>query len=119
VPRVSRKPRRRARGSVSHPLKGLEMRLTSRTLLVLCAISELGGRGSNPSNRQVAEHAGVTDQGQISKLLSRLERLGLAENTGGGQAKGAPNAWRLTSKGRQLASGIGGDTRAHGHRRAA
>jgi AcrR family transcriptional regulator len=108
VPRVSRKPRRRLRGSVSHPLKGLEMRLTSRTLLVLSAISELGGRGSSPNNREVAERAGIADQGQISKL-------GLAENTGDGQAKGAPNAWRLTPRGRELAQSI----TTHDHRRAA
>jgi AcrR family transcriptional regulator/DNA-binding MarR family transcriptional regulator len=110
---------RASRGFVAHPLKGLEMRLTSRTLLVVFAISELGGRGSHPSNREVAEHAGITDPGQISKLLARLERVGLAQNTGDGQAKGEANAWRLTAKGRQLAQGIATDTRTHAHRRAA
>jgi AcrR family transcriptional regulator/DNA-binding MarR family transcriptional regulator len=115
VPRVSRKSRRRSHGSVSNPLKDLEMRLTSRTFLVLCAISEPGGLESYPSNREVAERAGVTDQGQISKLLTRLERLGLTENMGDGQAKGAPNAWRLTPKGRELAQSIG----THAHREAA
>jgi DNA-binding MarR family transcriptional regulator len=119
VPRVSRRPRRRSRGSVAHPLRDLEMRLTGRTLLVLSAISELGGRGSNPSNRQVAERAGVTDQGQISKLLARLERLGLAENTGDGQAKGAPNAWRLTPRGRQLAQSIDAGSNARDQGKAA
>jgi ribosomal protein S19E (S16A) len=35
-----------------------------------------------PSNRKVSEHAGINDQGQISKLmLSRLEGQGLVENT--------------------------------------
>jgi hypothetical protein len=34
------------------------------------------------SNREVSEHAGINDQGQISKLmLSRLEGQGLVENT--------------------------------------
>jgi AcrR family transcriptional regulator len=115
VPRVSCRPRRRSRGDVSHPLRDLEMRLTSRTLLVLFAISELGGRGSNPSNREVAERAGVSDQGQISKLLARLERLGLTENMGDGQAKGAPNAWWLTLKGQQLSRSVN----VHENRRAA
>jgi hypothetical protein len=35
-------------------------------------------------NREVSEHAGINDQGQISKLmLSRLEGQGLVENTSG------------------------------------
>jgi hypothetical protein len=35
-------------------------------------------------NRKVSEHAGINDQGQISKLmLSRLEGQGLVENTSG------------------------------------
>jgi AcrR family transcriptional regulator len=115
APRTRRASRRAPRASAEHPLKGLEMRLTGRTLLVLSAIAALGGRGSDPNNREVAEHAGVTDQGQISKLLARLERLGLAENTGDGHAKGEPNAWRLTPRGRQLER----STRSDDHRRAA
>lgn len=77
------------------PLDGLDMRLTYRTVRVLIAI------GSNPhaSNRGVAAAAGIADQGQISKLLTRLQNLGLIANVGEGQAKGAPNAWALTPKG--------------------
>jgi AcrR family transcriptional regulator len=93
----------------------IDFRLTVRTQMVLAAVDELAGRGVDPSNRQIADLAGVTDQGQISKLLARLERLGLTENMGDGQAKGAPNAWRLTAKGRELAQSIG----THDHRRAA
>jgi AcrR family transcriptional regulator/DNA-binding MarR family transcriptional regulator len=81
--------------SVKDPLEGLPMRLTYRTLRVLTAIGELPGA----SNREVADHAEVSDQGQISKLLSRLQRLGLIENAGEGQSNGEPNAWRLTSRG--------------------
>jgi AcrR family transcriptional regulator len=44
----------------------------------------------------------LADQGQISKLLTRLQNLGLIENAGEGQAKGAPNAWRLTAKGLEV-----------------
>jgi hypothetical protein len=51
----------------------------------------------------VAERAGVHDPGQVSKLLARLGRLGLLENTGAGHAKGEPNAWSLTPLGRQVA----------------
>jgi AcrR family transcriptional regulator len=90
-------------GMENDPLDEVDMRLTYRTARVLACIAELGGRGSGPSNRAVAESAGVTDLGQISKLLRRLERLGLAVNTGGGHQSGEPNAWELTSLGGQVA----------------
>ena len=85
------------------PLDEVDMRLTYRTARVLESIAGLGGRGSDPSNRAVAESAGVTDPGQISKLLRRLERLGLAVNAGGGHQSGEPNAWKLTPLGSQVA----------------
>ncbi len=80
------------------PLDGLDMRLTYRTVRVLIAIA------ANPraSNRGVAAAAGIADQGQISKLLTRLQNLGLIANAGAGQAKGAPNAWVLTAKGAEV-----------------
>ena len=78
------------------------MRLTYRTARVLECIAERVG-GVRPSNRAVAESAGVTDLGQISKLLRRLERLGLAVNTGGGHQSGEPNAWKLTPLGGEVA----------------
>jgi AcrR family transcriptional regulator len=90
-------------GEERDPLDEVNMRLTYRTARVLGCIAELGERGSGPSNRAVAERAGVTDLGQISKLLRRLERLGLALNTGGGHQSGAPNAWQLTPLGAQVA----------------
>jgi AcrR family transcriptional regulator len=84
------------------PLDGLDMRLTYRTVRVLVAI------GANPraSNRGVAAAAGIADQGQISKLLTRLQNLGLIRNEGEGQAKGAPNAWGLTPKGQEVERSI-------------
>ncbi len=91
------------------PLAGVPMRLTYRTALVLGCIAEEPGA----SNRVIGDHAGVSDQGQISKLLARLERLGLAANTGDGHSKGEPNAWWLTPKGLQVEHGI----RAHTHAR--
>jgi AcrR family transcriptional regulator len=74
------------------------IRLTYRTARVLTAIAESPGA----SNREVAAHAGVVDQGQISKLLGRLLRLGLIANTGESTARGAPNAWRLTELGERV-----------------
>lgn len=81
-----------------NPLGELEMRLTYRTVRVLMAIAAHPGS----SNRIVAEAAEVTDQGQMSKLLARLHHIGLIENTGGGAARGEPNAWTLTDKGWQV-----------------
>jgi AcrR family transcriptional regulator len=78
-----------------NPLENLQMRVTYRTLRVLGVIAESPGA----SNRHIAERAGIADQGQISKLLSRLEGLGLIENTGEGHARGATNCWRLTARG--------------------
>ncbi len=93
------------------PLDEVDMRLTYRTARVLECIAELGGGGSGPSNRVVADSAGVTDPGQISKLLRRLERLGLAVNTGGGRMSGEPNAWQLTPLGVKVARRLSGLTR--------
>ncbi len=81
------------------PLDEVNMRLTYRTARVLACIAELPGA----SNRAVADSAGVSDPGQISKLLRRLERLGLAVNTGGGHHSGEPNAWELTPLGAKVA----------------
>ncbi len=84
--------------STQDPMGGLEMRLTYRTVRALMAIAASPGL----SNRAVAEASGVVDQGQISKLLNRLERLQLIENESAGQVKGLANAWHLTPRGAQL-----------------
>ena len=89
----------------------IDFRLTQRTQMVLAAVAELGGRGSNPNNREVSDRARVSDQGQISKLLSRLEGLGLLQNTGG-HTHGVPNAWQLTPHGEQVVRA----TRPHSQR---
>ena len=83
--------------------------MTYRTVRVLRAIAELPAG----SNREVAERAGVVDQGQISKILTRLEYQGLVVNRGGSRrstidgiadrpARGAPNSWWLTDRGETL-----------------
>ncbi len=79
-------------------VEGVGPRVTYRTARVLTAIAERPGS----SNREVANRAEVVDQGQISKLLSRLEEQGLIVNGGGGGVRGAPNAWELTLRGEQI-----------------
>jgi DNA-binding MarR family transcriptional regulator len=49
----------------------------------------------------------MTDQGQTSKLLKRLERAGLIENAGPGRDSGEPNAWRLTPRGQEIDTALG------------
>jgi AcrR family transcriptional regulator len=88
------------------PLRDLEMRLTYRTVRVLLAIGDLGGRGSRPSNREVGDAAGIRDQGQVSKLLARLEHLGLIQNAGEAHVKGEPNAWTLTERGADVREAV-------------
>jgi AcrR family transcriptional regulator/DNA-binding MarR family transcriptional regulator len=80
------------------PLRDVPMRLTYRTARVLQTVGEHPGA----SNRQIGEHADMYDQGQISRLLARLQRLGLLENTGEGQARGESNAWHLTPLGERV-----------------
>lgn len=97
APDVRRRGKSEA-GVGQDPMAGLEMRLTYRTVRVLTAIREHPGA----SNRAVADGAGISDQGQISKLLSRLERLDLIENIDRAQSKGAPNEWCLTERGERV-----------------
>jgi AcrR family transcriptional regulator len=96
---VAREKRRATRPD---PLQNLGMRLTYRTVRVLTAVA------SNPgsSNRTVADVAGISDQGQMSKLLGRLQSFGLVENGGAGASSGGPNAWALTAKGREVHGAI-------------
>ena len=102
------RPARRKRGgpaaasAASRPVAALEMRLTYRTLRVLEALAELGGRGSGLSSRQLADAAEISNHAQASRLLARLQGLGLAENTSEHTAKKTPNAWRLTPRGAEI-----------------
>jgi AcrR family transcriptional regulator len=93
---------REARARVN-PLKDLDIRLTYRTVRALSAVAV------NPraSNRAIADASGISDQGQVSKLLGRLERLGLIENASiGAVARGEPNAWKLTEMGGEVYGSI-------------
>jgi AcrR family transcriptional regulator len=89
-------------GLSSDPFKEAGMRLTYRTVRVLVAIADQ----PNASNRIVGEAAGISDQGQTSKLLGRLKRIGLVSNSGLGLESGAPNAWTLTVRGREMTDAL-------------
>jgi AcrR family transcriptional regulator len=90
------------RGSRGDPFEGVRMRLTYRTARVL----EWVGGHPVASNRMVADAVGIQDPGQISKLLRRLEGLGLLANSGEGHAAGEPNAWTLSGQGERVARSI-------------
>jgi AcrR family transcriptional regulator len=95
----------------ANPLHGLDMRLTYRTLRVLTVVGDLDRRGASPSNRAVADGAGIADAGQMSKLLVRLQGLGLIENREparrhGAPFKGEPNRWTLTARGAEVVEAI-------------
>jgi AcrR family transcriptional regulator/DNA-binding MarR family transcriptional regulator len=104
--RPVRKRRVRRPSASRDPLRELDMRLTYRTVRVIMAIAASPGA----SNREIGEAAGIEDQGQISKLLTRLQGLGLIVNDGAGQARGAPNAWVLTPRGREVETAINRQT---------
>lgn len=88
----------------SDPLQDLPMRFTYRTMRVLASVAEHPGS----SNRTIGGSAGISDQGQASKLLARLQKLGLVENRGGDPARGEPNAWVLSITGQQVYDSIAG-----------
>jgi AcrR family transcriptional regulator len=97
VQRVSRAPK-----APENPLKQLDIRLTYRTARALLAVAER----PRSSNRAIAEASGISDQGQASKLLTRLERLGLVANAAGGEHRGEPNSWTLTKSGEEVRHAI-------------
>jgi hypothetical protein len=90
----------------------LPVRATHRTTLVLRAIAQ----APYSNNREVAQAAGLVDEGQTSKLLARLERQGVIENVGIGAARGEPNAWLLTSVGRRAVELLGASFASGGRR---
>jgi AcrR family transcriptional regulator len=80
------------------PFRDLTIRLTYRTALVLSTIATTPGS----SSKQIANAAGVSDEGQMSRLLRRLERNGLVCNAGGEPRRGEAKAWTLTSRGQGI-----------------
>lgn len=92
-----------ARRLPADPFKDLPIRLTYRTALVLTSIAQSPGA----SSRQVADASGISDPGQISRLLTRLRTNGLIEDTGVGPAKGMARAWSLTERGEDVLQATG------------
>ena len=84
------------------PFKGLPIRFTYRTARVLATIASTPGA----SNRHIADHSGISDEGQMSRLLGRLSKCELVENQGEGHTKGEPNAWTLTPRGQAIQNTI-------------
>jgi DNA-binding MarR family transcriptional regulator len=88
----------RAANDLESRPRRLPVRVTYRTTRVLKAISDAAGL----SNRDIAEAAGLTDEGQTSRLLRRLEERGLVQNVGVGHTYGGANAWLLTPYGERV-----------------
>lgn len=99
------------RAAGENPLRKLPMRVTYRTGRVLGALAQHPGA----SNREIGELAGIHDQGQVSKLLARLQGHGLLANSAGpdARAKGAPNAWSLTDIGERVIEHLRLDLESH------
>lgn len=98
-------PSRRSQASPASgdPFKDLPIRFTYRTARVLETIA------SNPgaSNRVIANSSGIADEGQVSRLLRRLQSCDLIRNGTGPLARGEPNAWTLTERGEAIHTAVG------------
>jgi AcrR family transcriptional regulator/DNA-binding MarR family transcriptional regulator len=103
APEVPLRESIRISGESGRLLDRLDMRLTYRTVRCLLFI---GGRPGS-SNREIARGAGIADEGQASKLLRRLTRVGLVANTKA-DGPGHPNYWVLTPHGEQVLSAVQG-----------
>jgi DNA-binding MarR family transcriptional regulator len=79
-------------------LEHLPVRPAYRTMRVLKAV----GASPRSNTRETADAAGLRDEGQISKLLRRLEQRGLVENVGLRAAYGEPNEWLVTAAGERF-----------------
>lgn len=89
------------------PFRGLSIRFTYRTARVLATIAE----EPDASNRAVADGSGTADEGQMSRLLRRLETAGLIENRREGHGSGEANAWRLTERGQAIHATLTGPSK--------
>ncbi len=96
--RPARRPALRMTTKEPHrrvPLEDLDNRLTYRTVRVLDFVATHPGA----NNREVAIGVGISDQGQISKLVTRLASQGLIENATQTAGRGFANEWRITPEG--------------------
>lgn len=91
------RPEAGGEGGVGAPAR-VAVRATPRTFMVLAAVAEAGGE----SSRRVAKRAGISDEAQISRMLARLEGLGLLEDRSAQNAAGFAKAWWLTAAGEEF-----------------
>jgi AcrR family transcriptional regulator len=103
APEVRQRESLRVSGDGGRLLERLDMRLTYRTVRCLLFIGEHPGS----SNREIAQGADIADEGQASKLLARLTRVGLVANSKP-HGPGYPNYWVLTPHGEQVLSTVRG-----------
>lgn len=103
APEVLERERKRAIGDEGRLLERLDMRLTYRTVRCLLFIGDHPGS----SNREIAEGADVSDEGQASKLLARLSKLELIVNAQA-HGPGHANRWSLTGQGEQVLGAVQG-----------
>ncbi len=105
--RAARRELRRPVEMVSSPVVGVGVELLQdpgKRLNHHREIEVLGALAGEPglNNRQVASRAGIKDRGHSSRLMARLARLGLIENTPRPGGLAGEKAWRLTAAGEQL-----------------
>jgi hypothetical protein len=89
----------------SDPFKDLPIRLTYRTARVLSSIAETPGA----SSKQIALASGISDDGQTSRLLTRLQKHDLIQDNGIGPTHGMPRAWTLTPRGQNILHAVNGN----------
>ena len=94
-----------AGGQPSSPGGEVPILFTHRTTLVLRAIAAC----PRSSNAAIAKAAGLTDEGQMSKLLKRLERRGLIEHVAPAKGSRRLKAWLLTPTGQRVLLSFGSD----------
>jgi DNA-binding IclR family transcriptional regulator len=58
------------------------------------------------SNRQVAAAIGIGSEAQVSRLLVRMQDLGLISNRAKAHNHGGPNSWELTADGTRLVKAL-------------
>jgi DNA-binding MarR family transcriptional regulator len=111
--RAARRELRRSRETVSSSAAGVDLvQDPGRRLSHRREIRVLGVLAGEPglNSTQVGLRAGIEDRAHVSRLMGRLARLGLIENTAASGRTGV-KAWRLTGSGEQLHAEIGREAR--------
>ena len=85
-------------GYALRPARALSLTTSISASPIARCVSSVRLPRSRGSHREVADQAGISDQGQISKLLARLAKLGLAHNSGDGHAKASATPGRSPRK---------------------